>query len=61
MLLIRESHRERWHNWHVGESFPELRGRVITFQADRQELDFLLDAIKSALPDLGDWEVEGGA
>lgn len=34
--------------WHVGEPIPEVTARVVTFQADSEELEVILTAIKSA-------------
>lgn len=31
--------------WHIGEPVPENLGRVVTFQADGDELNLFLDAI----------------
>lgn len=30
------------HRWHVGEKLPDLHGRIVTFQADGDELFLLL-------------------
>lgn len=32
--------------WHVGEEFPKISGRVVTFQMDCDELDYIIQAIK---------------
>lgn len=34
------------HQWHVGEPFPSVLGRVVTFQADGDELDLILAALE---------------
>lgn len=36
----------KWVQWWVGNWFPEVEGRVVTFQADGHELFFLLDALQ---------------
>lgn len=49
MLVIKEKSKSGVvfeYVWHVGEPLPELSGRVITFQADGDELDTLLGALK---------------
>jgi len=33
--------------WHVGDPMPVLTGRVVTFEADGDELALILDAMKS--------------
>jgi len=33
-----------WYQWHIGEAFPEL-DRVVTFQADGDELNLFIDAM----------------
>ena len=32
--------------WHVGEPLPKVIGRVVTFQADGDELDFIIQALQ---------------
>lgn len=32
--------------WHIGQSLPQLKSRVITFQADGNELDVILTALR---------------
>lgn len=44
MLAIKDDS-GRWQEWHVGEPLPTLEGRVITFQADGDELDVLLASL----------------
>lgn len=57
MLVIKEKSKSGVvfeYVWHVGEPLPELSGRVITFQADGDELDTLLGALRDeAKHDLG--------
>lgn len=36
---------EFWYEWHIGEPLPEDLGRVVTFQADGDELNLFLDAM----------------
>lgn len=36
---------EIWEEWHVGEPVPEV-GRVVTFQADGDELELILKAME---------------
>jgi hypothetical protein len=33
--------------WHVGEALPEITGRVVTFQADGDELECIVNALKA--------------
>ena len=33
--------------WHVGEGIPDITGRVITFQADGDELECIVNALKA--------------
>ena len=44
MLAIKDDS-GRWKVWHVGESLPQIEGRVITFQADGDELDIILASL----------------
>jgi len=37
-----------WTEWHIGEPIPVFDGRVITFQADGDELAVLIQAIKKS-------------
>tara|TARA_R110002051_G_scaffold225581_1_gene288502 strand:+ start:283 stop:669 length:387 start_codon:yes stop_codon:yes gene_type:complete len=37
----------RDYEWHVGEGIPEITGRVITFQADGDELECIVNALKA--------------
>lgn len=37
------------YRWHFGEPFPAITGRVVTYQADGDELNFLMWAIKDRL------------
>ena len=32
--------------WHLGESVPEISNRVVVFQADGDELEMILDAMR---------------
>lgn len=34
--------------WHVGEPMPLIKARVVTFQADSDELEVIIEAIKNA-------------
>lgn len=34
--------------WHVGEPIPPLLGRVVTFQADGDELELILVAMRES-------------
>jgi len=49
MLYIREEmsppEMDTWLEWHIGESCPKLKARVITFQADGDELGVILEAL----------------
>ena len=45
MLCIQQREGDNWTEWHVGEPLPELRSRVITFQADGHELDMIQRAM----------------
>lgn len=33
-------------HWHIGEPVPALKARVVTFQADGDELDLILEAMR---------------
>ena len=33
------------HSWHVGEPLPKIEGRVVTFQADGDELAAILEGL----------------
>lgn len=52
MLYINEMHNgtSSQSTWHIGEPMPYISpaSRVITFQADGNELDVILEAIRSA-------------
>jgi hypothetical protein len=39
---------EKQSTWHVGEPMPRIESRVVTFQADSDELELLLETIKGA-------------
>ena len=41
MLGIKDD-RGKWIEWHINEPVPQLEGQVIEFQADGDELNFLL-------------------
>lgn len=45
MLYIKEEGQDAMLPWHVGEPLPHLSRRVITFQADGEELELILDAM----------------
>ncbi len=45
MLGIKDN-KGRWIEWHVNESVPELKGQVITFQADGHELQLIIAALE---------------
>lgn len=47
MLYIKDG--DRQVEWHVGELWPQLTGRVISFQMDGDEADFVLRAIEEKL------------
>jgi len=32
--------------WHTGEKLPRIDGRVVTFQADGEELEVLLEVLR---------------
>ena len=34
--------------WHLGESVPEISNRVVVFQADGDELEMILDAMRNS-------------
>ena len=36
----------RERSWHTGETLPPIGGRVVTFQADGDELDVILEALR---------------
>lgn len=46
MLAIKDD-TGHWKEWHVGDPLPEIEGRVITFQADGDELDVILASLDS--------------
>lgn len=33
--------------WHVGKPFPYIDGKVVTFLADGQELDFVVSSLQN--------------
>jgi hypothetical protein len=38
---------EEWQTWHVGEPIPKVTySNVVTFQADGDELDLLIEAME---------------
>lgn len=48
MLFIKQD----WQpeaNWHVGETLPIITARVVTFQADGDELEVILAALKATV------------
>lgn len=47
MLYIKEHLKDAEANstWHVGEPMPYIKARVVTFQADGDELNLILDAM----------------
>lgn len=44
-MMAIKSRSNRWGSWHVGEDMNIPAGRVITFQVDGHELDWLLSAM----------------
>lgn len=44
MMFIEDGDKRRI--WHVGEPFPELKGKVVKIQVDGDELEALLSAMK---------------
>lgn len=34
------------HEWHIGEPIPEIKSNVVLFQADGDELEMILEAMK---------------
>lgn len=46
MLWIKQHANDIATGWHLGDPVPEIRARVVTLQADGDELDCLLDAMK---------------
>jgi hypothetical protein len=36
------------YTWRTGEELPVIHSRVVTFQADCDELDVIMDALKAA-------------
>ena len=42
------------HSWHVGEPLPRLRGRVVRFQADGDELSALYRGLGATEPTPGE-------
>ena len=48
-MLAIKGNSGRWGSWHTGETMHVPAGRVLTFQADGHELDWLLEAIASEL------------
>lgn len=45
MLAIKDD-KGRWREWHINESFHGVLGRVVQFQADGDELNFLLTCME---------------
>ena len=45
-MMAIKGHSGRWGSWHVGEDMNIPAGRVITFQVDGDELEWLIQAIK---------------
>jgi len=52
MLYYTDGTRENggcnWTQWWIGYSMPQTTGRVVTFQADGDELLVILQALKAA-------------
>lgn len=50
MLHIRNPHHNEWVDWHIGEPPPssEFLSEVAIFQADGEELKYVLDSLKMA-------------
>jgi len=44
LYIITQTNKES--TWHIGEPFPAVTGRVITFQADGDELELILNALR---------------
>ena len=50
MLYIKNLTTNEETSWYVGQKFPELKGRVMSFQADGDELDILLERLNPVKP-----------
>jgi len=48
MLIIKDSNR-KVYEWHVGEPLPKMKGPVISFQADGDELRRLLAGLTARI------------
>jgi hypothetical protein len=48
VLSLRGSKDATWQTWHVGEPFPVITKRVVTFVADGDELAVILSALNAA-------------
>lgn len=48
MMYIKDE--QKTHIWHVGDPLPKLSGKVITFQADGEELEKIIEAINEKTP-----------
>jgi hypothetical protein len=46
MLYILDEQGKALAQWHIGEPLPIVAGRVVTIQADGDELDIIIDALE---------------
>jgi hypothetical protein len=49
-LYITDEMSKKRYIWHFSEPLPIIPGGVVTFQADGDELNLLLGAIRSTIP-----------
>lgn len=52
MLFIDGNQHSDPIEWHVGEPLPEIKGRVVLFQADGDELEFIKRALENEISNL---------
>lgn len=46
MLFIKSDDGRRWgQSWHVGDPLPTIKGQVVQFQADGNELEVIMEAL----------------
>lgn len=49
-LFIQQARPSAPKEWHIGESLPEIKSKVVTFQADDDELEIILAALRKTRP-----------
>jgi hypothetical protein len=50
MLYIQDMYTDEWITWHYSEPVPVVNSKVVAFQADGDELELILNAMRATNP-----------